>query len=39
MAARAELVAAMRNDPLADAFNDICGSHTDYIWEVKFDRP
>lgn len=39
MAARGELVRAMRDDPLGAAFNDICGSHADYIWEVKFDRP
>ena len=36
MAARSALIAAFQDDPLADALNDICGSHADYVWETKF---
>ena len=39
MAARASIVAAMRDDPLAATLDDICGSHADYVWEIKFEKP
>jgi hypothetical protein len=39
MAARASLVATMQDDPLSDAFNDICGSHADFIWNVAMQAP
>ncbi|MGB5131205.1 MAG: hypothetical protein WBO00_01215, partial [Steroidobacteraceae bacterium] len=35
MAARAEIVQALTDNPLGDTFTDICDSHTDYMWEVK----
>jgi hypothetical protein len=38
-AARASIVAALQADPLGTTFTDICGSHTDYIWEIKFEKP
>jgi len=39
MMARGELVAALEDNALADQFTDICDSHADYIWEVKFSNP
>lgn len=39
MAARSAVVAAFQDDPLADTLTDICGSHTDYIWEIKVENP
>lgn len=36
MAARAEIVQAFTDNAAGDAFTDICDSHTDYIWNVKF---
>jgi hypothetical protein len=38
MAARGAVVAAMQNDPLSGALDDICGSHADYMWEIKFEK-
>ncbi|NJO13141.1 MAG: hypothetical protein HC872_06395 [Gammaproteobacteria bacterium] len=39
MAARSSIVEAMQNDPLASTLDDICGSHSDYIWDIKFEKP
>jgi len=39
MAARSSIVAVFQDDALANTLNDICGSHTDYIWEIKFENP
>lgn len=39
MAARGAVVAALRDDPLSSALDDICGSHADYMWETKFAQP
>lgn len=39
MAARGELVAAVEGNPLGEQFTDICDSHDDYIWEIKFSNP
>ncbi len=38
MAARAEIVEATDND-IGNAFGEICDSHTDYIWNVKYSAP
>jgi hypothetical protein len=37
--ARASVTQAMMDNPLGDTFTDICGSHTDYMWENKFSKP
>lgn len=37
--ARGMAVQAMQDDPLGDAFSDICGSHADYMWEIKAQAP
>ena|SRR5688572_14131639 len=37
--ARGELVAAVEGNALGDQFTDICDSHDDYIWEIKFSNP
>jgi hypothetical protein len=37
--ARAAIGQAMKDDPLAEAFNGICGSHSDYIWNVVSKAP
>jgi hypothetical protein len=39
IAAREELVAAAEHNPLDEAMTSICGSHQDYIWEVKEQGP
>jgi hypothetical protein len=39
LAARGNIVAAMQDDPLAATLDDICGSHADYIWDIKFEKP
>lgn len=39
MAARAEITQALQDQPLGDTFTDICNSHTDYIWNLKFEKP
>lgn len=33
--ARASVVEAMVKNPLSRTLDDICGSHADYIWEIK----
>lgn len=35
MKARASVTQSMQDNPLGDALTGICGSHTDYIWEIK----
>lgn len=37
--ARAAIGQSMQNDPLAQAFTGICGSHSDYIWNVVSKGP
>ena len=39
MEARAAIVAAGDATPLSDTFTDICGQHTDYMWEIKSQAP
>ena len=39
LAARGELVEAIEHDPLANDLRAICGSHDDYIWDVKLTLP
>jgi hypothetical protein len=39
IAAREALVAAAEHNPLDEAMTSICGSHQDYIWEVKEQGP
>lgn len=39
MAARAEITRVIQDDPLGDTFTDICNSHTDYMWNLKFEKP
>ncbi|MGE3665287.1 MAG: hypothetical protein AB7G51_01510 [Steroidobacteraceae bacterium] len=39
MKARAAVVAAMEKNPLVHAFDTLCGSHADYIWEIKSEVP
>ena len=35
MAARAQVIEAFTDNPLGDAFTQICNAHEDYMWEVK----
>jgi hypothetical protein len=37
--ARAALVQTMQDDPLAANLDGICGSHADYIWEIRNQAP
>jgi hypothetical protein len=39
MAARAEIVEALQDNPGGDLMTAICGEHTDYIWEIKAQAP
>jgi hypothetical protein len=39
MEARAALVEALQDNPGGDALTEICGEHTDYIWEIKAQAP
>ena len=39
IAAREAIVAAAEHDPLNEVFTSICGSHQDYIWNVKDQGP
>jgi hypothetical protein len=39
MEARAAVVQAFIDNPLGDTFTDICGDHTDYIWEITSQSP
>jgi hypothetical protein len=36
--ARTEAVQSMEDEALGDMFDEICGTHTDYIWEIKFEK-
>ena len=38
MKARAEAVQAIDDEALGSAFGEICDSHSDYIWEIKFEK-
>jgi hypothetical protein len=37
--ARSAIVAAASSNPLLRAFDSICGSHADYIWEIRSEAP
>jgi hypothetical protein len=37
--ARAAIVNAIDDNELGSTFTDICGDHTDYMWEIKFQAP
>lgn len=37
--ARTAVVEAMVKNPLSRTFDDICGSHSDYIWEIQAETP
>jgi hypothetical protein len=39
LAARTSLVQMLQDDPLGATLDDICGSHADYIWEIKLQKP
>lgn len=39
MEARAAVVEAMEDNPGGDLLTEICGEHTDYIWEIKAQAP
>ena len=39
MATRAEVIETVLDNPLGNAFTDICGKHADYMWEIKFANP
>lgn len=39
MEARASIVEAMVDNPIGDTFTEICGDHTDYIWEITSQSP
>jgi hypothetical protein len=39
MAARGQVIEELINDPLFALFDDICGSHADYIWESQHENP
>lgn len=36
--ARTEAVQAVDDEELGNIFGEICDSHTDYIWEIKFEK-
>jgi hypothetical protein len=38
MATRASIVESMQKNPLGRVFDGICGSHADYIWEIKSEQ-
>jgi hypothetical protein len=39
LAMRASILEAMQGNPLAMQFSDICGSHSDYMWELRIENP
>ena len=43
LAARADLIEALYGgdepNPAAVEFNEICGSHTDYLWDIQMETP
>lgn len=36
---RSSIFAALDGNTLADQFSEICGSHSDYMWELKHEKP
>jgi hypothetical protein len=34
LAARGEIIQALTDDPLGTEFNEICSSHSDYLWDI-----
>ena len=36
---RAALFEGLEDNELADEFTEICGSHSDYMWEIKHENP
>ena len=38
-AARASILEAGQDSDLGDQFGEICGSHTDYLWEIRHETP
>lgn len=39
MEARAAVVEALYDNPLGDTFTDICGPHSDYMWDITSQNP
>ncbi len=39
MKARGAIIDAIVDNPLGATYTEICGSHTDYIWDIKFAKP
>jgi hypothetical protein len=37
--ARASITQALMDNPLGDTFTDMCGSHADYMWDIKSSKP
>lgn len=38
-AARASIIEASDDSELGDVFADICDSHADYMWEIRYENP
>jgi hypothetical protein len=36
---RASIFEALDDNDDADEFTEICGSHSDYIWEIQIENP
>ncbi|MGH6891370.1 MAG: hypothetical protein ACREEP_03840 [Dongiaceae bacterium] len=39
MEARGAVVQALEDNALGDTFTEICDSHADYMWEIRFSNP
>jgi hypothetical protein len=39
MEARDTIIQAFIDNPLGDTFTDICGDHSDYMWEITSQSP
>jgi hypothetical protein len=39
MQVRAGLIETITKEPLTRTFDSICGSHTDYMWEIRNEKP
>jgi hypothetical protein len=39
MEARASAIQALTDNPLGNTFTDICGDHTDYMWDITSQSP
>jgi hypothetical protein len=39
MKMRESIFYALQDDELADEFVEICGSHSDYLWEIRHQMP